>query len=165
MPLTITRAWVVSIPAGTDGSKHPDVPQSHSPSQSISDAESFPSMVWSCQATFVVSLNGPPHTVPWQLWLWRKGFVVKCKITFPLSSYLMRWKMNHSEYDRSNPGFGCSGVNLVQNCLWGINSLLDAKDWSCIPGTHIQNTVNVPAPYALEKAARTGQITVKIIGK
>lgn len=73
--------------------------------------------------------------------------------------------MNHSEYDRSNPAFGRSGVNLVQNCLWGINSLLDAKDWSCIPGTHIHNTANVPALYTLEKAARTGQITVKIIGK
>ena len=73
--------------------------------------------------------------------------------------------MNHSEYDRSNPAFGCSGVNLVENCLWGINSLLDAKEWTCIPGTHIQNTANVPASYTLEKAARTGQIIDKIIGK
>lgn len=73
--------------------------------------------------------------------------------------------MNHTEYDRSNPAFRCSGVNLVENSLWGINSLLDAKDWSFIPGTHIQNMANVLVSYTLDKAARTGQITDKIIGK
>lgn len=67
-----------------------------------------------------------------------------------LSSYLMRWKMNH-QYDRSDPAFSCSWVNLTENCLQEINWLLDAKDWRCTLGTHPLNTAKVPASYTIEK--------------
>lgn len=72
--------------------------------------------------------------------------------------------MNHSEYDGSNPAFCRSGVNPIENCLWGVNSLPDTKDQCAIPSTHIQDTAIFffLASYTLEKAATRSQI---IIGK
>lgn len=84
----ITRAWVVSFQAGPDTNNHPGVPLYRS-LWSLCDAQPaqiFPSVAWSCQATFVVSLHGPCS----QLMLGRKGVVVQWN-NFPSLFYLPTW--------------------------------------------------------------------------